>query len=297
MKKSYFCLFALLASLLFATSCSKDSVSRAEYDAMVAERDSLANQNGTTNGELQELNSYLATLSECIDSISAAQALVVQDKDPETGRRYRRDEVRQRLKDLGELIQRQRATIQALCDSLNSREAGSAKIAELTSLVTFLNIQLQEKEAEVDRLQQEVASGRRNIEQLTASVAELNETNTTLTEENTNLDNQVAQQTEQMNEGYFMAKTKKELEEMGLLKGGFLKKSSFRSDNIDLSQCARVDMRTFNDVTLTTSKPKLLTQAPDGSYEFRKIDDKKYQLIILDTVAFWSLSKVVIVQL
>ncbi len=274
-------------------------VDKSEYDRLLAERDSIAAAADKSGAEAAELQAYLGDIATCVDSISSQERMLTLKVDPETGRAYSRREIVDRIRTFADIISRQRARIAALTDSLNNAHgaAASEKVERLTKMVAFLNAQLAAKEAEMQQLQQELATSKRSIADLTRNVASLNETNSTLTQENETLDRTVAEQTERMNEGYFMAKSKKELEQMGILKGGFLKKATFNAGNVNTSMCQKVDIRHFNDVTLNTKKPKLLSQAPANSYTFEKIDKEHYRLVILDTMAFWSLSNVVIIQL
>ncbi len=295
-KVSNHLLFLILVSL-FMTGCSGHGVSQQEYDSAVAAKDSLAAVNDSTAAELNELTNYLAMLSESVDSITKEQNIIVNSIDPETGRKFNRSELRSRILNFADLIRRQRARIQELSDSLKSGMSENAKIGELTTLIDFLNAQLMAKEAEVDNLRSQLAAGKKNIEELNAGILSLTETNSKLTAENETLDREIAAQTDRLNEGYVLVKTKKELEQMGLLKGGFLKKSTFQAGNVDISMCRKVDIRHFNDIVLNSKKPKLLSQAPKDSYSFEPAGGNKTRLVILDTIAFWSLSNVVIIQL
>jgi len=297
MNKHVNLVFIGILCLSLFCSCGGNSVSREEYDALMALKDSLATVEQEKSTDLNNMNGYLETLSECVDSIAAEQGIIQLSIDPETGKRLTRRELRAHIIAFGDLIKRQREKIKMLSDSLKSGSVESEKISQLTTVIDFLNAQLKAKEAEVNNLKAQLAFGKKNIEQLTANLQSLNETNTMLSSENEALDREIAAQTDLMNEGYILIKTKKELKDMGILKGGFLKKASFQPGSVDISLCQKVDIRTFNDVVLNSEKPKLLSQAPQGSYIFEKTGDKKSILIITDTVAFWSLSNVVIIQL
>lgn len=284
-------------SFLFM-SCG-GGVDQAEYDRLAAERDSIAAAASDSRAELNELNAYLGDIASCVDSISTQEQVLLVNVDPETGRPLNRREIRDRIMLFSQIIGRQRARIAELTDSLNNNRgtASAEQIERLTNMITYLNQQLEAKEAQMASLRNELASSKRSIAELTENVASLNESNAQLNRENETLDRTVAEQTARMNEGYFLAKNKKELEDMGILKGGFMKKTKFEVGNVQLSKCQKIDIRHFNDVTLNSKKPKLLTQAPAGSYTFEKIDNEHTRFVILDTSAFWSISNVVVIQL
>lgn len=282
--------------ILSVTAGCSQGVDQSVYDQALARIDSVNEVAAGTTAQLNELNTYLFSLSECIDSINTEQGIIVNSTDPETGRRFSRAEMRERLMAFSDLIRRQRERIAALSDSL--KQGGSqARIAELSTLIEYLNAQLSAKEKEVNDLRAQVATGRARIEELSADVVSLGESNANLTRQNEDLGREMAAQTERMNQGFFMARTKKELEEMGILKGGFLKKSAFQPGNVDVALCQPVDMRTFNNITLNSKKPRLLTQAPSSSYMIENLGGGQHRLVIYDAKAFWSLSNIVIIQL
>lgn len=288
-------LCASLAVMLM-TSC-RGGVSNDEYEKLQAERDSLLNANGNAGQELASLNQYLESVSECVDSISEQEKLLTISTDMETGRRFSRQEMIQRVRLFGELLSRQRAKIAQLTDSLKGKN-GAGNVDRLTSMITYLNEQLNAKEAIVSDLQRQLAQSKTDISKLQTSLTSLHKKAATLSSENMQLDNSLSEQSKKMNEGYFLAANKKTLEDKGILtKGGFLKKSRFDAGAINRSECQKVDMRHFNEVVVNSKKPKLLTPAPASSYTFEDAGSGKKKLVILDTAAFWSLSNVIIIQL
>lgn len=286
----------LLTVLIGANSCKETpTVDLSKYEALAAEHDSLKARANDEHQSFMQLNDYINQVAECIDSISQQGNLMALNRDPETGRKYSRREVIERLNGFSRLIQRQREQIAMLTDSLNNSDSPE-KIAHLTGIIEFLNSQLAEKEVQIEKLRAEVSSNRRSIESLNTTITGLNETNKMLETENKTLDRAYEEQTNITNEGYFLAATKKELEDLGLISGNLFKKK-FNPENIRLSVCQKIDQRSFNDIPLSSRKPKLLTQAPAGSYTFETQSNGQSMLVILDTVAFWSLSNIVIIQL
>ncbi len=289
----------VILCLMLLSSCT-GGVDKSEYDRIVAERDSIANVATTDRAELEGLNSYIDDIAGCIDSISSHEQSLFVKVDPETGRSLTRNEIRERVRQFGEIIARQRQRLAMMEDSLSNtphKNINNKEIEKLSSMIAFLNAQLAAKETEMNKLRAELASSKRSVEELTENVTSLKATTETLTRENEDLDRTVAAQTEKINEGYLLIRTKKELEEMGVLKGGFLKKTKFDVGNVDIALAQKVDKRHFNEVNLPSGKPKLLSQAPADSYTFEKIDKKTSKFIILDTAAFWSLSMIAIIQL
>lgn len=289
-------IFACLGvTSLLSVSCGDGG----KIKSLEAERDSLAMAANDANMRYDELSDLLGEISECVDSVSMQSEIALVTVDKETGRVYSRGELRQRVADLGSLIDRQRQRIAALSDSLNAKSINTKEVKRLTQLVKYLNEQLASKEAEMQRLQTELASSKRSIAELQTSVAAAQATNEKLTTENSALDQMVVEQNNQLNQGYFLAKPKKDLEKMGILSGGgFMKKAKFTPGAVSTSSCVPVDIRTFSQVELNSKKkPVMLSQAPASSYTFEEVGKGKWRLVITDTMSFWSLSKIVVIQL
>lgn len=284
--------FLLLAVMSFLSGCDKtEKINKEEYDKVLAQRDSCEN-------ELTTLSGYLNEISTCVDSVSIQEGVLLNVVNVETGERYSKSEIKERIKELGSIIERQKAKLAELNERLSKDNNNSERIASLTSMITILQTQLEEKEAQIIMLNQQLESSKQTIISLTSNVETLTTNNQALTSENKQLDNIVADQTEKMNEAYFLAADKKKLESMGLLKGGFLKKDKFMADNISVGELTKIDKRKFHEVRLKSKKkPELLTQAPSGSYTFEKEENGEYLFAILDSHAFWSLSNIVIIKL
>lgn len=288
---------SLMLLISVAASCGGNE---ARMKQLEAQNDSLQNAVQDATYRYAELSGLLTDVSECVDSVATRENLIFLKSDPETGRPYTRKEIRERVIELSKLIDRQRARITALTDSIGKKgDANSSEIKRLTQLVAYLNEQLAAKETQLQSLQAELASSKRSISELQATVTSAKAANEQLMGENQTLDRMVEEQTNQLNQAYFLAKPKKELEKMGIVKkGNLLKKSKFSPGDIDISMCLPIDTRTFNEATLNSKKkPVLLTQAPPSSYTFEEIDKGRWRLIITDTMGFWSLSKIVIIQL
>lgn len=277
-------------------SCSENN--SGQIKALEAERDSLAIAAKDAGARYDELTGYLNEISECIDSVSSQEKVALVDNDPETGRKLSRTEIRARIADLGNLIERQRNRITALTDSLGGK-VSPAEIERLTQLVTYLNEQLAAKEAQMQQLQQELATSKRSIRELKTTVATQRAENEVLTNENTSLDQMVAERSDQLNQGWLLAKPKKDLEAMGVLsKGNLFKGGKFNPGAVSTADCVALDTRSFSELALKSKKkPVLLSQAPTSSYRIEEVTKGSWKLVITDTMAFWSLSKIVVIQL
>ena len=110
----------------------------------------------------------------------------------------------------------------------------------------------------------------------------------------------IEQQTNMMNTAWYTIGTSKELEERGVITstGGLIGigKSQELSQDVSMNQFKEVDVRTTQRVTLQGKKAKLVTEHPQASYTIVEEGDKLAYLEIKDPVAFWRLSKYMVVE-
>lgn len=290
------CAVAVTMTAMTLVACTENNSE--QIKALEAERDSLATAAKDAGARYDELTGYLNEISECIDSVSSQEKVALVDNDPETGRKLSRTEIRARISDLGSLIERQRNRITALTDSLGGK-VSPAEVERLTQLVTYLNEQLAAKEVQMQKLQQELATSKRSISELRTTVATQKAANEVLTNENTSLDQMVAERSDQLNQGWLLAKPKKDLEALGVLsKGSIFKGGKFNPGAVSTADCVALDTRSFSELSLKSKKkPVLLSQAPASSYRMEEVSKGNWKLVITDTMAFWSLSKIVVIQL
>lgn len=211
-----------------------------------------------------------------------------------------RQKILVQLKSLRQLLARKQAVIKQL-ERKDAKLGGkNAKLNEkvkeqslvvknLMKMVNFLNAQLEEKVQQVERLTK-IAQTRE------LTVNDLSEDVMNLTDEADNLKAMNELQKEQMNTAYYIVADKKELKDLGLLKGGFLKKKTINYDNLDKGRFKRVDVRQFSELTIDSDSPKLMTNHPSKSYKLETGNDGTSRLIILDSSSFWSVSNYLVIK-
>lgn len=286
-----------LACVLLIPGCNRSESESDALTAVAGERDSLARECELTAGRLREMTAYVDTISFCLDSISRQEQLLLLSADPETNRRYTREEVKTRLEMLADIISRQREHISELTDRLSGGQ-DSTRYKSLANMVIHLRTQLDAKESRIASLLTEISNKNRSIAVLTADVTRLKSEVSDITAQNSALAEAVVTQTEIINEGYILIRTKEELKQMGILsKGGLFKKSSFKPGQVKLSQCQKVDVSQVTQIPLPSGDAKILTPAPAGSFRLARSADKSSVLTIIDSNAFWSLSNVLVISL
>lgn len=286
----------ILILSIITGGCSNGS-SQNEFSRLEQQRDSLALAASNSQKQLDDMNNYFMSISECLDSITEQEKVLLVSVNRETNQRYSRQEMRHRIMMLADIISRQKEKIRNLTDSI-SHSKDSTKYNSLSRMVAFLSEQLDEKEAQINKLKLEINDKNKSIAELTANVDELLDEITEVNEQNANLSEAVVQQTKLLNEAYILIADKKELQNMGLLsKGNIFKKTKFNKDQLNTSLCQKVDITKIHEIPLDSKKPQILTAAPEGSYELRKREMSSTILVIVDPTAFWSLSNVLVIQL
>lgn len=283
-------------SVFFLWGCGhKENV--AEISGLLSERDSLQQVSKLQKQQLEDINSYFSEISECLDSITEQEKILLVSVDPETNHRYSRTEMRHRLNLLSDIISRQRERIQELTDSLYHNK-DNKHYNNLSKMVDYLSQQIDVKEARINSLLAEVNNKNKDIARLTASVNDLQTQVIEAKEKNEMLATAVVQQTKMLNETYVLIGDKKKLQEAGVLtKGNLLKKSKFNPDNINLSNCQAVDISMVREIPLNSKKPKILSAVPSSSYSIVDNGNGGKTLIIKDATSFWSLSNILVIQL
>lgn len=305
--KKYAKLLSLAISLsaLFVglISCGGDSTG----DAVLTRMDSLQQVAETKTRQYDDLSMFMTTIAQSLDSIAYAEDMLVKVANPETGETSR-EAIRNQVNMFAELIQRQKARIAALTDSLSARGntngADMEQIKKLNGIIDFLNLQLDAKDQELKSLQSQLSSSKASVAQLSQSVSSLKSNVSTLKQnvatletKNEKLDEALTTQDEVINEGYIKIGTKKDLEAAGVLtKGGLFKKRKVNYSGFSGGGFQRVDIRHATSIPFSGKKAKLLTAAPGGSYSLSETSKGHWVLTISNPTSFWSISNYCIIQ-
>ena len=206
---------------------------------------------------------------------------------------------RQRLKQNVEayktILQKYRDKISKLQANLKNQRSAHAK--KMQELIDKMQAQLDEKDKEIEDLKKQIEDKNVSIAELNTQVTNLGNNVRELTDQTVAQAKTITDQTDKMNEAYFIIDSSKNLKAKGLMVGGglFSKKKLDLSAG-DLSKLTKIDMRAKKTFSIPSAKPKILTQAPAGSYTITKTGDKSSTLTITDTQRFWSMSNVLVIS-
>lgn len=282
-----------LAILLSAFSCKNEKVDMGRY---MAERDSIIQENKAKTQQLDELNGVIATIATGLDSIAVQEHILFTNKGND-GVMLDRHQIAANLKNMADILARQRQRIQVLQDSL-AHKASSQGVERLQKVVEFLNRQLADKDRVIRSLRADLNSSRKNVTQLRASLSDMQARADNAEQKTKVLTTTLSKQDEVINECYVRVGTKKQLAAVGLLKGGFLQKKKVNYEDVDKSKFNAVDIRKVREIPLQSNNPKILTPQPSNrSFHFEESGDGKCVLVITNPTLFWSVSNYLIIQL
>lgn len=281
---------ALFFTPLGFISCN-DSNERKDKDALLVMIDSLQSQNDIQSHQLKDFSEYMAVISESLDSIAEQEDFIRINNRGIEGKSMTRTELKANLDMFAQLLKRQQNRIAELEDSVMQKGGGYDK---LRNIISHLNQQLEEKNQRIANLQNMLNGKNADIRRLTQEVNNLTLSNAELSETISQQGDALVTQSQIINECYVKIGTKKELKDAGLLSGGFLSKKRLNLSNFASAGFAKVDIRSFTEVTIPSKNAQILTQMPSSSYRMT-ITDGQTTIEVLDPTTFWSISNYLVI--
>lgn len=261
--------------------------------AILSQIDSLEIVNASQARQLQDFSDFMSIVSNGLDSIAAQEKLLTGTDKGIEGHNMTKEELRANLDAFAALLERQRNRITQLEDSLQVR---GESFGNLRNIITYLNLQLDEKNQTIASLQASLNSKNANIQQLNKQVKTLTASNEKLTEEVAKQGEVLVKQSDVINECYVKIGTKKELQQAGVLTGGFLSKKKLDVGNFQNAVFTKVDIRNFNELDISSKKIQILTSMPSSSYAITN-NGNNTKLTITNPTLFWSVSNYLVIQI
>ena len=260
---------------------------------ILSQIDSLETVNASQARQLQDFSDFMSIVSDGLDSIAAQERLLTGTDKGIEGHNMTKDELRANLDAFAALLERQRNRITQLEDSLQVR---GESFGNLRNIITYLNLQLDEKNQTIASLQASLNSKNANIQQLNKQVKTLTASNEKLTEEVAKQGEVLVKQSDVINECYVKIGTKKELQQAGVLTGGFLSKKKLDVGNFQNAGFTKVDIRNFKELDISSKKIQILTSMPSSSYAITN-NGNNTKLTITNPTLFWSVSNYLVIQI
>lgn len=265
-----------------------------------AERDSLLLLSQQQDSIKAVLDTYVETIALTLDSIKTQEQILTVKVD-ESGRRLRKQEIKDNLALLATIITRQRERIeimesQLLRQGLDSSSHYRTIISHLYDEIDAKNAKIAEMSLEIQRQSQTINRLNNRVTNLESDVNAISLHAKEQAETIALQDEILSAQNDQLNTGYLMVGTRKELQNAGLVSKGLFNGGRLNSSNIDLSQFDQIDIRYFSEITVNGKNIKLLSPHPASSYSIEYLGNGESLLLIKDPAVFWSISNYIIIQ-
>lgn len=273
----------LLGLITMIFSCNTDEL-ESKIAELEAEKIETANQiNGKEEmisdfiGSLNEIEGNLAIIKERENIITAKF-----DKGNMEIDNNMKDEIMGDIDLINDLLLENRDKMAYLNSKLiKSEQESDLKIQELQTMMEGLAVRMQQKDGE--------------IAELHTQLAEANKQLMVLFQEYNNRLEEMGDQEDELNKAYYCYGSAKELKEQGVIskKGGFIGigKTAKLSDNFNKEYFTKVDVSIINHIDIISKKVKVVTNHPSESYKIEGENGSAEKLVILDSEAFWSASK------
>lgn len=280
-----FCLAAL-------ASCNVKNSN--EYKSLQAERDSLAQVNSKSSGELAEMMDIINEVEENFNQIKEAEKyLTIESANKGEMSNNTKSRVKDNFQMINEILEKNKKDIEKLNQRIKS---SSSQNASLNKMVERLNKELEERGKTIVELQEALARRDAQIAELELNLKALSDNVETLASQSEEQISTIKEQDKVLNTAYYMFGTNKELKEAKVISGGFLSSTKVLNENIEKSKFLRVDIRDTKSIPVYAKKAKVLSEHPKDSYTFEKDATDNMVLKISDYQKFWSLTKFLIIE-
>lgn len=273
MKKAFY-LFMLL--LVVVTAC-ENGPKRLQ---LMNENDSLQNVIHQRDAALDEMITSINIIEEGFRTINEAQGRV--NLDMVGSEKSKSDKLLEDIAFISSTLAKNKEQIELLQKQLEKSKSGSK---QLKVMVENLQKQLNEKSLQVQTLQTALAQKNIHIEELDKTIAELKQAQEVS-------ERVISLQESELNSVWYAIGTKRELKGENILSGGDV----LREANANMDYFTKADMRELKSINTYAKSAKLLTSHPESSYNMVRDENKMYTLNIVDHVAFWSVSRYLVIQ-
>ena len=271
---------ATLMVLLLLTACG----GKTDTSALEQTIDSLRQANQQQQNSLQEMTTFVTTMSDGMNAIALQENMIFNNGGNE-GTSLDKEQLKSHLETLANTLTEQRSKIKALTDSLKAR---GADLSKMQGLIDNLTRQLEEKDKVIAQLRQDV-------EQKNFSIADLQKKLNIAMAGSAQYEQRAAKAEKELatiTSAYVLMGTKE-----ALLDGGYIdKRKHVQTETMPKGDFTKVNIYQFTELDIPTRSPKLLTDHPRKSYSIEKIDKENRKLVITNPQLFWSSSRYLIIQ-
>ena len=274
-------LSALVVVLLMLTACGKNSKQEEERQKELTELQTLRTQ-------VAEQDSLINLVIQNFAQIQQLEGMITLDSNSEVPQ-SQRAKIEDNLRLINEKLESNRQTI----DLLNKKLAQSGnKNSSLQRTIGTLQEQLNAKNAEILDLTEELKRKNYAIGVLDSMVTGLSNNVENLSKTSAAQQAEIDRQDAALNTVRYCIGTSRDLKDMNIVRNGEVVTEGYQSDYF-----TQIDLRKVTSIPLYEKRAELKTKHPQSSYKLVKGEDKMLTLEITNPKEFWSLSKILVIQI
>ena len=273
-------LVAVLAVVILSTSCVEKSK---KYQQLMAEKDALLIENQNIENEYNNALGIISDVENNLQALREAEGLIMMNSENTS----KRDQLNAELIQIKEAMAYNNARLDSLTTAL---EKTNRTNKELRSTIKRLQGQIEEKTKEIEALQIQIDEKNTQIAGLNTQVENLNANIEQVTATNASQSQTIAEQIVEMNTIYYIAATKKELKENGILNSKYI-----LTPEVPTNLFTKADKRDINEISIEAKKATILSNHPIDSYTIVK-QDTTIILQITNPDKFWSVTRYLVIS-
>jgi chromosome segregation ATPase len=263
------------------TACGKNSKQEEERQKELTELQTLRTQ-------VAEQDSLINLVIQNFAQIQQLEGMISLDSNSEVPQ-SQRAKIEDNLRLINEKLESNRQTI----DLLNKKLAQSGnKNSSLQRTIGTLQEQLNAKNAEILDLTEELKRKNYAIGVLDSMVTGLSNNVENLSKTSAAQQAEIDRQDAALNTVRYCIGTSRDLKDMNIVRNGEVVTEGYQSDYF-----TQIDLRKVTSIPLYEKRAELKTKHPQSSYKLVKGEDKMLTLEITNPKEFWSLSKILVIQI
>jgi len=274
-------LSALVVVLLMLTACGKNSKQEQERQKELTELQTLRTQ-------VAEQDSLINLVIQNFAQIQQLEGMITLDSNSEVPQ-SQRAKIEDNLRLINEKLEANRQTIELLNKKLS--QSGN-KNSSLQRTIGTLQEQLNAKNTEILDLTEELKRKNYAIGVLDSMVTGLSNNVENLSKTTAAQQAELERQDAALNTVRYCIGTSRDLKDMNIVRNGEVVTEGYQSDYF-----TQIDLRKVTSIPLYAKRAELKTKHPQSSYKLVKGEDKKLTLEISNPKEFWSLSKILVIQI
>ncbi|MEI6060809.1 MAG: hypothetical protein WCR72_08875 [Bacteroidota bacterium] len=287
-------LVLVLPVMMLAAGCNQKNVERA---MLKAKNDSLVSIGSVKDSTVIDFVNAFNDIQSNLDSIKMKEKIISKAVSGSSEIKARsKDQINSDINMIYKLQQDNRAMVASLRSKLKK---SGVHAVQLEQMVENLNKEIEAKDVQIAQLKDDLAKVNVQVTDLNTKVVDLNANVDNLSTQNKQKQQVIEDRTAELNTAYYVIGTTSYLKEKKIItkEGGFIGmgRSKDLAPEMNKSNFTRVDITNFNVLPIMKGKVTVLSSHPHSSYHMTG-KNAADSLIITNPKEFWSLSKVLVVN-